>query len=124
MTSIVANAAAAMQSASRLLHGETITLHDRDGVSDTEIADAVVSVSQPQVTIDGGKAEYNGVLRLAAEHRPAALTCNTVTARGQTWHILSVGDVYADSFRVEITREDQVHTNIFDLNDVQTEWGE
>lgn len=113
------------QQVTRTLRGEAITLHDRDGDISTEISDAVVSVSPPiGVGIDAGKAEYSGALRLAATHRAAALTCNTVTVRGDVWHVLSVGRVHGDSFRVEIGRTDEQHSNKFDFNDQQAVWHE
>jgi len=114
---------ALVDSTTRELAGESITLHGVDGVTATVVSDAVVGINPPVgVSINTGKAEYTGVLRLAADHRAAALTSNTVTVRGNSWHVLSVGEVYADSFRVEIAREDQVHSNKFDINDQQALW--
>lgn len=107
--------------ATRLLHGETVTLHTADDIS-TEILDAVVTLPVPVATRDSGPVEHEGTVRLAASWLAAAQAAHTITVRGETWDILTVGRVYADSFRMEINRTDQDDPNIFDLNDEQAVW--
>ena len=107
------------------LSGEEVVLHHRTSDISTEIPNAVVAISPPvSVSIDTKRAESSGVLRLPAANLQAAREANTVTVRGQLWHILAVGKPFAGWVRCEIATEEQDHTNIFDLNDNQTVWHE
>lgn len=119
--SLISAAHSVVHEVTRLLHGETITLHTASDIS-VEISDAVVSLPAVVVTHDDGPAERDGTLRLAAEHHADAKAAKTVTVRGSQWHILTVGDVYADSFRCEIALIDADHSNRFDLQEQQAEW--
>lgn len=107
----------------RLLRGEPVILRDGLGEISAEISDAVVTVESPAAVRDSGPVEYTGILRIAAEHHEAASRSLTAEARGwNDWNILSVGAVYAGTFRVEISRLDDTHSNQFDLNQDQAEW--
>ena len=106
----------------RDLHGEAVTLRDQAGDISAEISDAVVSLDPPAVARDSGPAERDGLLRLAATHHAAAKASLTATIRGETWDILTVGEVYAGAFRVEIGRVDEDHSNQFGLDQKQAGW--
>lgn len=106
----------------RVIRGEAVTLHTAAGDISAEISDAVVTLPVPAVSRDAGPVEHDGVIRLAAAHHAAAVASHTVTVRGRTWDILTVGNIYAGTFRVEISRVDETHPNLFDLNQEQAEW--
>lgn len=112
------------QDITREVHGEDVTLFDAAGDISVEIADAVVTIDVPTATRDTGPVEYTGTLRLAATHHVAATAALTASVRGQTWDVITVGDVYAGTFRAEIGRLDEVHTNEFDLKQEQATWHE
>ncbi len=126
MTTVIQRAQTAARQITADLRGETVTLHNRMDTDDTtEITDAVVSITPPAgVSIGSGKAESSGVLRLPVAHLAAAKQANTVTVRGELWHVLAVGHVIGGRFRCEIAREEPEHSNLFDLNDQQAVWSE
>ncbi len=113
---------AATHSVTRVLRGEAVTLHNPALVVLVEITDAVVTLDPVTVSRASGPAERTGVLRLAATHHANAVATHTCIVRNETWDVLSVGDVFSDSFRVQISRRDQDHPNIFDINDNQAVW--
>lgn len=122
MTGFIQDLHTVSQDITRDMHAEAVTLYDGTGVISVEISDAVVSLDTPSITRDDGPAEYTAVIRLAATHHATAVTSQTALVRGQTWDIVSVGDVYAGAFRVELSRLDANHTNRFDLSQQQGEW--
>lgn len=123
--SIVSDAAGIALQATRRLHGEAVTLYDSAGVISVEIPDAIATIDNAGVGgLGDGPADRRGVLRLAATHRAAALASLTASVRGQTWHVLAVGEVFGDSFRVELGGDEEVKTNLFDLSGQQAVWHE
>lgn len=106
------------------VHGEPIVLHDVDGSTNTTIEDALVTTDNPSVTLGDGISERSGILRIPAEHETAAQTCNTVTLRGEVWHIVAQGTPWAGRVRIELVNREQHHTNVLDLHDRQTVWGD
>lgn len=123
--SVVSDIAGVAAQVTRGLHGEAITLRDEAGVISAEITDAVCTLDNASVgQIGDGPGDHRGVLRLSAAHRPAALLSLTASVRGQTWHVVSVGEVFGDSFRVELRRDEELKTNLFDLEGNQAVWNE
>lgn len=108
--------------AQRVIRGESVVLRDPDGDISAEISDAVVTLPPVVVTHDDGPAEHEGTVRLVAAHHVAAKAARTITVRGSQWHVLTVSDIYAGTFRIEIARIDRDHPNQFDLKERQPQW--
>lgn len=127
--SIASRISSATQKITRKLRAESVTVTDRDGVTTNLIDDdrkpeAVVSLDPISVGDFGsGSGRWQGHLRLPASRRALLLTCLTAVVREQTWNIVGVGDVVGDSFRVELRRNEQNHSNYSDLEDQQAVWG-
>lgn len=120
--SIVSQAAAICHEVTRSLHGESVTVTDRDG-AETVITDAVVTLETASVGDFGsGAARWNGVIRFKASRHTLLKECNLVETRGHVWNIVAVEDPFSDSFRAEIRRDEQNHTNLSDLADNQAVW--
>lgn len=120
--SIVSEAAAICHQVTRSLHGESVTVTDRDGLT-TVINDAVVTLETASVGDFGsGAARWNGVIRFKASRHTLLTACNLVETRGHVWNIVAVEDPFGDSFRAEIRRDEQNHTNLSDLEDNQAVW--
>jgi hypothetical protein len=127
--SITSRISAATQKITRKLRAESVTVTDAAGVTTNLIDDdrkpeAVVSLDPISVGDFGsGPGRWQGHLRLPASRRALLLTCLTAVIRDQTWNIVGVGEVLGDSFRVELRRDEQNHTNLSDLEDNQAVWG-
>lgn len=103
------------RSVTRALRGETVTAISRAGVS-TDITDAVVTLDRAAAGDFGSeKAIQQGTVRFAGTRRALLLTCDRVTVRGSQWEIVHVGEVYGDSFLVDLRRDDPNYTNLQDL---------
>jgi hypothetical protein len=124
MTSLIEDAHSVAHQITRELHGEEVTLLASVGGTSTVIANAVVSLRPPAVTRDDGPVERDGTVRLAATHYDTAKAANRITLRGETWDIVSVGDKWADMFRLEVSLLDTTHPNLFDLSQEQPTWVE
>jgi hypothetical protein len=122
--SLVSDIQAVSSAAVRSLHGETVVLSDSLAATVATVTDAVASIEPASVGgVGDGPAQHSAVLRLAGTHRASALASVTVTLRGMTWHIVSVGEVYGDSVRVELRRNESGHTNEFTLDEEQALYG-
>jgi hypothetical protein len=127
--SITSRISAATQKVTRKLRAESVTVTDAAAVTTNLIDDdrkpeAVVSLDPISVGDFGsGPGRWQGHLRLPASRRALLLTCLTAVIRGQTWNIVGVGEVVGDSFRVELRRDEDTHTNYSTLDDQQAVWG-
>lgn len=124
--SLVSEAAAISAEVTRSLHGETVVLKNRAGSTVATITDAVVHLDPAAVAGAGDDIpDKSGVIRLKGSDRTNALAAFVATTRGIEFQIVHVGEIFGDSFRVElVTRKDQnSHTNKFDLSGKQIPWG-
>lgn len=122
--SIVSEAAALCHEVTRSLHGESVTVTNRDGIEHELEDEAVVTIETASVGDFGsGAARWNGVIRFKASRHTLLKECNLVETRGHVWNIVAVEDPFGDSFRAEIRRDEQNHTNLSDLEDQQAVWG-
>lgn len=127
--SITSRISAVTQKITRRLRAESVTVTDANGVTTNLIdedrkPEAVVSLDPISVGDFGsGPGRWQGHLRLPASRRPLLLTCLTAVVREQTWNIVGVGEVVGDSFRVELRRDEMIHTNYSDLEGAQATWG-
>lgn len=123
--SIISEILSVSNAVTRSLHGEAVTITDRQGIPKT-IEDAIVTVETPSVGDYGsGQARWSGVLRLDEAHLVHCENSNVASVRGHDdWNIVAVGKPRGGMFRVEIRRGDQNHTNMTDLSNNQANWGD
>ena len=107
--------------ATRRLHAEEVTLRTEDG-TETVLTDAIVSEVPPAVSRGEGPIDYECVLRIQSTDRAAAIAAQVAVVRNHTWNIISVGDAYAEFCRVELSRRDTDHSNVYDLAEDQGVW--
>ena len=108
----------------RQLHGESITVTDRDGQTQT-ITDAVVTIETPSVGEYGaGSARWSGSVLLADSWHAFVSNANLATVRGDVWNIVVVGQPFGGEIRIELRRDEQNHTNMTDLSNSQAVWGD
>lgn len=88
-----------------------------------DVDDVIVSIDPAGVGDYGtGPAKHQARLSFAETHRDLLLTCVLATVRGEEWHVVAVGDVYGGEFTVELRRDEQIFTNIRDMDDDQAVW--
>ena len=101
---------------------ETVALYGPAENDVRKIADALVSLERASFSRSSGPVERSGVMRLRAADLTKATQAHTVLIRSETWDIISVGEVVNGLFLVSISRQDDDHTNTFDMSNRQATW--
>lgn len=104
------------------LIAEAVVLRGSVKADVTEIPDALVALDRASLSRASGPLERTGVMRLKASHLVAATRAQTVTIRNEAWDILTVGEVVNGLFLASISRQDDDHTNTFDMSNRQAIW--
>ena len=119
---LMARVHVASHAVSQQLRGEAVTLLNSAAGILAEISDAVVTLDPVTPGWASGPAERTGTLRLESAHHADAVAAHTVTVRGESFDVLTVGIVHAGRFRVAIGKRDQDTPNIADINGTQAVW--